>query len=236
MNPDILTALIAAFTSLVASLVTLVISVRSLRNEKEKIRIELDKLKLERERFQQEQNTSAKQELLKAAEIEKSKAEVMKLTEEVTEIRYQRALAERNEIKGLLGLFQKAAFSPMDYDEDPTSALNSIRATRIALQTQGAALVGNEQTAETFQKLEDMLLQIEVDVADQYPDVFNLALELYERKMGHEERKELVKSKVKDDELWDAIEYIRLKAVGAREVADQIRKNLIEREAVLLNL
>jgi len=72
--------------------------------------------------------------------LRKIRIDQERLEREFRESQRGRLEARRSEIRDFLKLFDRAAFSPIDYDEDPTAALNAIRSTRIALQAGGASL------------------------------------------------------------------------------------------------
>ncbi len=90
----------------------------------------------------------------------------------MNEHRLHQLKEQRQEIRQLLTLFERAAFRPDDGNNggDPTAALNAIHETRVALAIKGAAFLADEAAAEFFHNLQDGLLNIEHEVQKQYPE------------------------------------------------------------------
>jgi predicted nucleic acid-binding Zn-ribbon protein len=139
MPPEIFTAVIAAVVAVISSLITLSIGLGQLKNERKRIdsEVSLERTKLEhdRERLQSELKISAEQVSVWKAEVEKLKAETQKLSYEADDIRRRRLEAERNEIRNLLILFDRAVFDAPMNSEEPVQMFIALQQTRISFSS-----------------------------------------------------------------------------------------------------
>lgn len=78
---------------------------------------------------------------------------------------------EKEQIKKLLILFERAVFNAPSFGEHSTLMLEAFRTTRIALQMNGATLLENLNFAMLFKEIIDQLQRIEFDVRIRFPDV-----------------------------------------------------------------
>jgi cell division protein FtsL len=182
MPSEIFTAIIAAIVGTISAVITLSIGLGQLRNERERLnedmRIERKKLEHDRERLQVELRENAEQTRVWKAEVEKLKAETQKLSLESDDIRRRRLEAERQEIRNLLVLFDRAVFDAAISKENPVEMYMAIQQTRISIQTNGASLVKDHEIAERFQDIRKILLTAETEVKEQFPLVVQLASEI----------------------------------------------------------
>ncbi len=151
---EIIIALFAAIVSLIGSILTLVIGLR--------------KIRIERHR-------NLEQASVWQAEISKLRVESQKLAVETQEIQRKRFEAEREEIRDLLKLFDRAVFDAPMYSEDPTEMFRAIQQTRISLQLSGASLVRDSIIADNFKQIRKLLLDVEGEVTRNYPIIVELA-------------------------------------------------------------
>ncbi len=108
----------------------------------------------------------------------------------MNEYKLQQLEKQRDEIKDLLSLFNRAAFRPYDGNNggDPTAALNGIYETRVSLQTSGAVFIRNKNAASFFSNLQDQLLELENNVREKYPQVMDVAIRWREKPINTVER------------------------------------------------
>lgn len=205
MNSEATMSLVAAAAGLVGimigSLVTLYVSARNYN--------------LEREKFD-------KQASVWEAEIAKLKLESQEKIKESLELK-------RNELKDLLVLFDRASFHPIDYDGDPTAVINGIRETRVALQVKRASFIKDENIAQKFSELQEILLKIEAEFSKEFPEIFSFALELADDKVATEMRLKKVRNKFDDEKLKPAVAFARTKAVEeirpkVKDIKEELKK------------
>lgn len=163
-QPEIIAALIAAIVSLAGSIVTLIIAMKSLRNER-------DKLSIDRENLRKELKSTAEQTSVWKAEVVKLKVETDKIIEETRAIRNQRISAEREELKNMLILFERAVFHAPLNSEDPVNMFKAIRQTRVSLQMSGGSSILNKEAAFHFSKTRDILMESESKVMERFPEL-----------------------------------------------------------------
>lgn len=226
MSPEVISALIAAVVSLIASIFTLYISSRNRKIEREKLQYEKEKLEADRSRLRKELRDSATQTHLWKAEMERLKAETDKLVTESNEIRRQRLEAEREEIRDMLRLFDRAVFDAPPYIEDPIDMLKAIRQTRIALQQSGASLVRNRKVAENFRQARILLLEAEANMQEKYPELVRLIDESVDEKVDWGHRREVYASL--DESPYSIIEPMMKIRTAVEVHIDQVHKLLRE--------
>lgn len=136
---------------------------------------------------------------------------------------------ERREIRELLILFERAAFSVEEgyYSYgDPTVVFNAIRETRIELNKRGAAYITDVEIADVFAQIRDTLFQLERDIGKQYPKLVELATEWRNRPTGGEERITTIKNALGEKAFAESAYQIRLVASTANAMAEDIRAKL----------
>jgi hypothetical protein len=179
MKTEIVAAVIAAFVGFASSVVTLLLGLRSSMLERQK-------LQAERDRWNAELTQQARRG---EAELARLHAETAKLIAEVDQIRYSRFEAQRNEIRDLVKLFDRAVFEAPLHSENPVDMFRAIRQTRIALQMAGASLVSDGTIAFHFDELRRLLFETEIEVQSRFPVVSEIAEEPEKGKgAGYESR------------------------------------------------
>ena len=147
----------------------------------------------------------------------------------MNELKLQQLKEQRQEIRQLLTLFERAAFRPDDGNNggDPTAALNAIHETRLALAKGGAAFLADENAARFFQGLQDGLLAIEHEVQQQYPEVVDLAMHWRDKPLNTTERLTTIKAAL--GEVYQAAAFfIRARAFEVYDSPKKARPILAE--------
>jgi hypothetical protein len=136
--------------------------------------------------------------------------------------------AARAEIKDLLILFERAAFRPDDGNNggDPTAAFNAIYETRLALQTRGASLIADPDSANQFREIQGLLLKLEGAVMQKYPQVVELAVKWRGKPTHTQERLADIRATLGDSDYANAAAFIRAEAVDVYFAAESIRQKL----------
>jgi hypothetical protein len=136
--------------------------------------------------------------------------------------------ATRAEIKDLLILFERAAFRPDDGNNggDPTAAFNAIYETRLALQTRGASLIADPDSAAQFREIQELLLKLEGAVMQKYPKVIDLAVRWRGQPTRTQERLAEVRTALGDTDYANAAAFIRAEAIDVYFAAESIRQKL----------
>ena len=208
MPPEITAAIIAASVSVFASVITLVIGLRG-------IKIEREKLRNDRERLQAELRNVAEQSRLATAEIAKLKAEAAKFSTETDEIRIRKLRAERDEVSNLLQIFERAFFyGPLPCME-PIAMFRAIQQTRKSLQISGATLIHNNEIAEHFKQVRDILRTVEYEIEKRFPAIIDLSDKLKDEPLTTERQRQAI-AKL-GSEFGEAIQLI----MGCRSDVDK---------------
>ncbi|OGO28547.1 MAG: hypothetical protein A2W33_06145 [Chloroflexi bacterium RBG_16_52_11] len=189
MSSEVIAALIAVVVSVIGSGITLLIGLRNIRLEREKLRSD-------RERLQPELRHNAEQSRRDQVEIAKLRAETEKLLTETNEIRQQRIVAERNEIRDFLGFFERAVFDAPMLSEEPVEMFKAIQQTRISLQMSRATLISDHEIAEHFRNIREILLRTEGEVQSRFPIVAQTATQYDDRSLFFQDRREEVHKKL----------------------------------------
>ncbi|HAE41691.1 MAG TPA: hypothetical protein DCG34_02075 [Clostridiales bacterium] len=156
----------------------------------------------------------------------------------MNEYKLQRLDKQREEIRQLLSLFDRAAFRAYDkgYGGDPTAVLNAIWDTRIALSTRGASLLQYEEAAGFFRGLQERLWELEKKLQDKYPEVVALASDWRGKPINTPDRIESIKNAL-GNEYVDAADFIRAEAFSVydspKESVELLRKLDAEIEAAI---
>lgn len=111
---------------------------------------------------------------------------------------------DKEEIKELLKLFERAVFEASIYSEEVTAMFDAIQNVRIALQMKNAALVENPTVGKLFREIWKELLDIEGEVIEKYPKVFEALAELKNQPMDWNRRRRSEEI-IGKDECWKAI-------------------------------
>lgn len=112
------------------------------------------------------------------------------------------------DIETLRALFDRSAFSPYDYDGDPTAPLNAMHETGSALQRMGVRTIGDPKVREQFLVVMEWLWKVEAEVHARFPEVSRLAADLANEPVRTPERLQRV-AELDAVKREDAIAYIR---------------------------
>ena len=142
----------------------------------------------------------------------------------MNEYQLQQLKEQRQEIRQLLALFERAAFRPDDGNNggDPTAALNAIHETRVALGMKGAAFLADAAAASFFKTLQDGLLNIEHEVQRQYPEVAELAAEWRGQPLNTRQRIQTLRAAL-GETYQQAAYFIRAKAFEVYDSPEKAR-------------
>ena len=220
MSSEVTAAIIAAVVSVLGSGITLFFGLRNVKIEKEKLHSERERLQADRERLQAELRQTAEQSRIGKVEIAKLKAETEKIMAETSEIKRHRLEAERNEIRDILGIFERAVFDAPMQSEEPVEMFKAIQQTRISLQLSGATLIRDQEVAEIFCHIREILLRIEGEVQVKFPIVAQMATQFDNRNFSGWEQRE----KVREILGGDYFEPVRMMMDIRREIQQHLER------------
>jgi hypothetical protein len=129
--------------------------------------------------------------------------------------------ANEPDLDTLKALFERAAFSPSDYDGDPTAPLNAMHETRAALQQMGVRRISDPEVKDQFLEVMERLLEVEAEMYAKYPEVSRLAVELTDEPVRTPERMMRLEE-LDPDQKEEAVAYVRLEGDKIKGFVDQI--------------